>query len=440
MKLKNIVWNFGGLGAPLIIAALTIPSLIGMIGLERFGLLALAWGLIGFAGIFDLGIGRATTQTIARLRGGDQLEQVPAVLKTAATLSFRTGVGGAILLGIAVLAGAHTHIKFAAALNTEVTIAAYFLALAIPIQSMSAMFRGVNEAFENFREISLVRIGLGVANFLVPFCVAIFTTNLAVLVFTLLLSRMIAFFLYRKFAKACLTRVLPTNAQNTSVKASREIAKQLLSFGGWVTVSGVVYPLMMQADRFLIGSVISTVAVAAYVIPYEMVVQSLILVGAITTVIFPSLTALISSKPQAVMKMFYRWLGVVVFMMTLVAIALAITLPHILNLWLGDKLIIESIRVGQILCAGLVPYTIGSMYVALIHAHNRSDITGKAHILEIPVFLMVLYWMTAEYGVHGAAWTWVVRVTFDAAILVIWFACGRKDMALPCVAVNSTVK
>lgn len=427
MRLTNIAWTLGGLGVPLIVAALTIPSLIGMIGIERFGLLALGWGLIGFAGKFDLGIGRATTQTVARLRGSNQLEQVPAVLKTAATLSFLTGLVGSFLLGVAVLAGAHTHIKYAIGLNTEVTIAAYLLALAIPIQSMSAMFRGVNEAFENFREISLVRIGLGVATFFGPFCMAIFTTHLAVLVSTLLFSRLIAFFLFRKFAKDCLTRHLTTKVQGAIVEASSAVAKQLLSFGGWITVSSVIYPLMMQADRFLIGAIISAAAVSTYIIPYEMVLQSLILVGAITTVIFPSLTALISSKPQDVNRKFFRWLLFVTLTMFLVAIVLATLLPYILPLWLGESLSSESILVGQILCVGLVPYTVGTMYVALIHAHNRSDITGKTHLLEIPIFLAMLYWMTGEYGVQGAAWAWVIRVSLDTCILVVWFTYYKKS-------------
>ena len=123
MRLTNIAWNLAGLSAPLAVAFLTIPSLIGMIGMERFGLLALAWGLIGISGIFDLGIGRATTQTIARLRGNDQLEQVPAVLKVATFLSFRSGLIGAILMCIAVLAGVHTYIKYSVELNVEVSIA-----------------------------------------------------------------------------------------------------------------------------------------------------------------------------------------------------------------------------------------------------------------------------------------------------------------------------
>ena len=298
MKLKNIAWNLGGLGAPLIVAALTIPSLIGMIGLERFGLLALAWGLIGFAGVFDLGIGRATTQTLARLRGSDQLEQVPSVLKTAAMLSFRSGLAGALLLGAAVLAGAHSHIKYAVGLDQEVTIAAYILALTIPIQSMSAMFRGVNEAFENFREISLVRIGLGVANFLGPFCVGIFTSNLAALVSTLLLSRMIAFWLFRKFAQGCLASQFPTEAQGATVEASPIIAKQLLSFGGWFTVSSIISPVLIQADRFFIGALISATAISTYTIPFEVVTQSLIIVGAISSVAFPSLAVMAHSQPE----------------------------------------------------------------------------------------------------------------------------------------------
>lgn len=42
MRIKNIAWNLAGLGGPLIVAALTAPSLIRMIGMERFGLVALA--------------------------------------------------------------------------------------------------------------------------------------------------------------------------------------------------------------------------------------------------------------------------------------------------------------------------------------------------------------------------------------------------------------
>lgn len=435
MRLSNIAWNLSGLGVPLIVAALTIPSLIGTIGMERFGLLALAWGLIGFAGIFDLGIGRATTQTIARLRGSGQLEQVPAVLKTAATLSFRTGLIGAILLGIAVLSGAHTHIKYAAGLNTEVTIAAYLLAIAIPIQSMSAMFRGVNEAFENFREISLVRIGLGVANFLGPFGVAIFTSSLAALVSTLLFSRLIAFLFFRKFAKACLTLQLPNDAHGANVQASPEIARQLLSFGGWFTISSLISPILVQADRFLIGVLISATAIATYTIPYDVVTQSLIIVGAISSVAFPSLSALVHSQPKKAEAMFRRWLMRVAVIMLVVTSLCALLLPVILPWWIGPKLPAESVLIGQILCVGIFANSLGSMYFALLHAYGRADITAKLHLIELPLFLFALYLLVSNFGAVGAAIAWVGRMMLD--MFFLWVA---HRMYLPRLIVNQGAK
>jgi O-antigen/teichoic acid export membrane protein len=435
MKIKNIAWNLGGLGGPLIVAALTIPSLIGMIGMERFGLLGLAWGLIGFAGIFDLGIGRATTQTIARLRGSGQLDQVPAVLKTAATLSFRTGLVGSALLSLAVLAGAHTYIKYAAGLNTEVTIAAYLLALAIPIQSMSAMFRGVNEAFENFREISLIRIGLGIANFLGPFCVAIFTANLAALVCTLLISRLIAFFLFRRFAQVCLARELPIEAKGVPVHISTAIAKQLLSFGGWFTVSSLISPVLVMSDRFFIGALISASAVATYTIPFEVVTQSLIIVGAISGVAFPSLSVLVHSQPEKSKAMFRTWLLRVAVIMFVVTTLCALLLPFILPWWIGPKLPIESVLIGQILCMGIFMNSLGSMYFALLHAHGRADITAKLHLLELPLYLFVLYFMVSHFAVVGAALTWAGRMMLDAIFL--WVA---YSMYLPNVLVKKYTK
>ena len=417
MRIKNIAWSLAGLGGPLIVAALTVPALIRMIGMDRFGLLALAWGLIGFAGVFDLGIGRATTQTIARMRGSQQLAQVPAVLKTAARLSFRTGVAGAILLAIAVLVGAHRHLKYAPTLDAEVTVAAYMLALAIPIQSMSAMFRGVNEAFENFREVSFVRIGLGIANFLGPFLVATLTLNLAALVSTLLISRLVAFFIYRRVAKNCLKRELPMQMRGATVQASAEIAKELLSFGGWFTVTSFISPILVQADRFVIGTLISAEAISTYTIPFDVVTQSLIFVGAISSVAFPNLSALAHSNPDKIDATFRIWLLRVAAIMFLITASLIIILPIILPMWIGPKLPVDSIKIGQILCLGIFINSLGSMYFALLHAYGRADITAKLHLIELPIFLISLYFMITNYGTTGAAYAWVGRMFFDTTLL-----------------------
>lgn len=426
---NNIFWNFIGLGIPLFIAALIIPSLIKTIGTERFGLLSLAWGLIGFSGVFDFGIGRATTQMIARLRGSDRLENIPYVIKVAKYLSFCSGLIGMLFLCIVTLFGYPKYIKYSSELYSEVIFSCYIMAFVIPLQSMSAMFRGVNEAFDNFKKISFIRIILGAVNFLGPFCAAKFTTNIAILISTLFFSRLIAFFLFQKFAWSC---VLKKNIKRDHCAirkvSTSDIISELFLFGKWITITNVVYPLIMQSDRFLIGYLLSARYVADYVVPYEIVIKSLFLIGSITTVLFPKLTILVhSSQREETLNVFYRWLFYVVIAMLLLSIILIFILPYALFMWLGKAASVSAVLVGQILCIGLVPYTIGTMYVAIIHAYSRSDITGKVHLLQSPFYFILLYWMIKKYGIQGAAWCWVIRAFIDTFLVVGWFSLSTYE-------------
>ena len=62
---RNSLLNLLGQGVPLIAAFFAIPKLITGLGTERFGLLTLAWLVIGYFSLFDLGLGRALTQVVA---------------------------------------------------------------------------------------------------------------------------------------------------------------------------------------------------------------------------------------------------------------------------------------------------------------------------------------------------------------------------------------
>src|SRR5258705_13880134 len=67
---RNTVWNLIGNGAPLIVAVFSIPILIHGLGKDRFGVLTLA--LIGYASLFDIGLGRALTQLVAKKLGSGE--------------------------------------------------------------------------------------------------------------------------------------------------------------------------------------------------------------------------------------------------------------------------------------------------------------------------------------------------------------------------------
>ncbi len=182
-------------------------------------------------------------------------------------------------------------------------------------------------------------------------------------------------------------------------------------------MSSVVSPFLVQADRFVIGAVISAAAVTVYVLPYEVVVQSLILVGAISSVAFPTLTIMLHKHPEEWRPYFMRWVGIVTFLMLAVCTLLAFSLPLVLSLWIGVNLNSLSITIGQILCIGVLFNSIGSMFYALLHAQGRADLTAKLHLLELPIFLAFLLYFVESHGLIGAAWVWVGRMILDTALL-----------------------
>ena len=59
---RNVVWNLLSQSAPMAAAIFTIPVLIAGIGTDRFGVLTLAWMVLGYFSLFDLGLGRRADQ------------------------------------------------------------------------------------------------------------------------------------------------------------------------------------------------------------------------------------------------------------------------------------------------------------------------------------------------------------------------------------------
>jgi len=193
--------------------------------------------------------------------------------------------------------------------------------------------------------------------------------------------------------------------------------KPLLRFGAWMSVTSVVGPLMVYLDRFVIGSLVSVAAVAYYATPYEMVTKLWIIPAAIAGVLFPALAASFAQNPDRTAMLLCRGVKYVALALFPVTLLIAAFAFEGLRWWLGDEFAQHGTSVLQWLAIGVFINSIAMVFITHIQAIGRPDLSAKAHLLELPLYLLLLWWAVLNYGILGVAIAWTGRVALDAGVL-----------------------
>jgi O-antigen/teichoic acid export membrane protein len=408
----NSFWNLAGQTSPLLIAAFAIPVLIRQLGVDRFGVLTLAWILVGYLGLLDLGIGRAITKLLAEKMALGDSGAASSLIGTAIFSMMLLGVLlGGVLCALAPWL-AHSALKVPAPLQSETMRSLYLMAIAIPFVTLANGFRGMLEAQQSFGVINVLRVGLGAVTYLGPLAVVPFSRNLVPVVATLVGARLISCGLHFWLCK----RLIP--AFSLDVDWNHKSLRELLSFGGWISVSNIISPIMVYLDRFLIGSLISMAAVAYYTTPFELVTKLWVIPTSLVSVLFPAFSETLAVGNNDRASLLYEG-GVssilaMLFPLTLVVVLFA---PEALHLWLGTEFARRSGPVLQILAIGVFINSLANVPYALLQASGRPDLTAKLHLIELPCYAGLLYWTIRFHGIEGAAAAWAFRLFGETVIL-----------------------
>ncbi len=410
---RNVLWNLLGATAPLLVAIVAIPILIDGLGIARFGVLTITWMVVGYFSLFDLGLGRALTKLVAEKLGKGENEEVPKLIWTALLFMVVLGVFGALVIAILSPWLVTQVLNVPSELQSETLHAFYLLAIFVPVVISSAGLQGVLEAHQRFGLINAVRIPLGIFTFLGPVLVLPFSNSLVPVVAVLVAARLISWCAYMILC------VYVEPGLRHSVNINREMIKPLISFGGWMTVSNIVSPLMVYLDRFLIGAALSMTAVSYYATPYEVVTRLLIIPGSFMGVMFPAFAVALAHNRNRVIHLYDRTVNYI-FLALFPCVLIIVTLAHEgLDLWLGGDFANNSYLVLQLLAVGVFINGLANAPFGLVQSYGRPDLTAKLHIVELPFYLLILWWLLNAYGIVGVAIAWVLRVSVDAVILFI---------------------
>lgn len=408
----NTVWNLIGQGAPLIVALVAVPILIRALGTDRFGVLMLAWAVIGYFGLFDLGLGRALTQAAGAALGAGDVEGLSLVSVAALAAMFGLGLAACIAMCASTPWLVHV-LKVPPKLHHETTLAFYMLGTSLPFVVMGTGLRGLLEAHQDFSIATALRLPYAAFNYVGPLLVLPFSVSLVPVVGILIVGRLLTWLAH---LIVCLRRYpYLRRGRLTGLRA----LVPLLRIGGWMTVSNLVSPLMYNIDRFFIGALLSMSAVAYYVTPFELGTKLLLIPTAILGVLFPAFATTYTSdraRTTALLERAVRLMSIVMFVPVLLLAAFA---PEVLRLWVGSDMARQGAAVLRWLALGIFANSVAQIPFAALQAVGRPDITAKLHLIELPLYGVALWWLTRTLGVQGVAIAWTMRMSLDCLALCV---------------------
>lgn len=413
MLKRNVTLNLAGQALPVLIALIAIPKLIAGIGTERFGILTLAWVVVGYFSLFDLGMGRALTKLVAENIGKGDSAENPQLIWTSLALMTAVGVIGA--LGAAILSPwlAGSALNIPTEMREETRSVFLLLSLGVPVVILVAGLFGVLEAYQRFDLINAVRVPMGAITFLGPLVVLPFSHSLVAMVATLVAGRVI---LLVVLVLVC-RRSVPGLREGQIFK--RMYVRQLLGYGGWLTVSNIVGPLMLYADRFFIAGMLSVREVAHYTMPFELIIRLLIVPAAVMGVYFPALSESYGKRDGQMTALYHMALKIILLLLVPVVIGTLLFARQGMTLWLNEEFARHSVVVAHLLVVAILINSCGHVSQAVVQAAGRPDITAKLHLAELVLYVTYLPVLITYFGIIGAACAWLVRVTISAVVLAI---------------------
>jgi O-antigen/teichoic acid export membrane protein len=410
---RNTILNLIGQALPLLVGVVTIPLVVHGLGTEQFGLLSLAWVVLGYFTIFDLGLGRATTKYVAEALSRGEEDQVPQIIWTAVAFQTVLGfIGAIILFGITDLLVERV-LNIPLELWGEAIDIFHLLALSIPLVLVSSSFNGVLEAAQRFDLVNAIRVPSSILISILPLVGLYLGFGLSGIVILIVLARLgtLVVVIWMDF------RIVP-ELRKYSVSLAR--FSRLFAFGGWIMITSIVGPILVYLDRFLIGSLLTIAAVAYYTAPYEMVTRLLIISTSIAMTLFPAFSAMEGIRDRQRLSMFFaRSIKYVFLISGTIVVLIIVYAKEILQIWLGNDFAIESTVALQILAIGVLINSLAYTPFTLLQGVGRPDLPAKFHLIELPIYAGIAWILVSEFGIAGAAGAWTIRVALDTVLLFI---------------------
>jgi O-antigen/teichoic acid export membrane protein len=413
---RNAALNLAAEGWIFLVVIVAMPALVHSLGETSFGLFSLAWVVIGYLTILDVGVSKAATkylsEQLVRKDGTGAKQTIGIALTTNVVLGV---IGGWAFIRVSPLL-IRSVFKLSGELSQEARVVFIIVGLAVPVLLIYGALRAILSSFQCFGKINLVNAVVTTAQWGMACWLALNGYGIVAVVSATVIARSIAVIAYG----ILLFHLLPDSEKSPRWKGSGLL--KLLRFGSWVSVSQLVGPLLVYLDRILLASFLSLGAVTDYTVPYEAMTRLRIIPTSLVNTLYPAFSE--RSVDAATAKIHRLYEGSIRYLLLLLLPPIAILVvlgPDILTVWMGPKFAGGTSAVLQILAVGVLLNALAYIPYNVLQALGRPDLPAKFHVIQLPIHVLLCVLLIPHWGIVGAALANAIRISLDACML-FWAA------------------
>jgi len=414
--LTNAAATFLSEAAVFVILLLLMPKLVLGLGTDGFGLFSLAWVVLGYLSLLDIGVSRAATKFVASALSDGNAERIADLSQSALVLNLLLGVlGGLLLVALRpLLLNSVLHVPVE--LQAQAKQVLWAVAIALPFLLGISVMRAVFAGLQRFPLMGWIHAVSSLLQWGLACGLAWKGYGVAVVVAATVAVRAFTFFAYF----ALLVGVVP--ARQADLRRL-QMVPELLRFGGWVSISQLISPILVYADRALIATFDSLAAVALYTVPFELTNRLRIIPASMMATLFPAFSERAANAETSFTPLYTGAFRVLLVILLAPTAILTVFGHDVLTLWMGAQFASKAFMVTGILAMGVLFNSLAGIPYSLIQGMGRPDITGKIHLVELPAYFALCFWLIPHWGIVGAAIANTLRLGLDA--LVLFIAAGK---------------
>lgn len=407
--LKKVCANLLGSMVSGAAGLVAIPVYLRMFGDAEYGRFVIVWIVIGYCGVFQMGIGRAIANGIAATTDRDVRKDYSAFGNAVLALAGLLAAGCFVMLQ-------RVAIRVSGGLGISLSSADIgAVAVVIVFNTMSSGWLGTLEGTQQFGLINVLSSIAAVAGQVSPLLWCwVFGTSLQELVLGSAVARMLGLSAYL----LCGSRVVAWPARLSDMK---RYATSVVGFGLWSSLGSTLVPLIGSLDKIVIAKWQGIGSVPYYSVPFTLTSRLQVIPNSVARVVFPVL-----SRDPHRRTLFRDATMAVTAGFAIVVVVVMWAMRWWLVLWVGTTFADAAYVPSVLLCLGMWVNGTGFVPHVYLEAQRRPDVPTKVVLGAVPLYVAGVVIGARGFGVDGVIAAWLgLQVVMTVALLI---ACRMSQL------------